>query len=264
MGRGQLPVEALAGAAVACRGRGRRAGGGRSCTGTAPAPRAASFARTAFMTFKPLRRAASAQYEGPSSPWNWRIVSGTLASVASTLVEGRVHEHAGDLDPAPVSGRDLRRGLEIARRGLSSKKFSPSAQAPLRDGELGVAGPGDSADLHLRGHSPNRRAPGAPTGKPPRAPNGARGFAMGSPWRVRRASWGRKVLSRRELRCLWTLLLLLLKAGRVGGPVAELDGHRALVLAAQHRDGHLVTGLLRVDDRRSPSPSTSPSCRRSS
>ena len=91
----------------------------------------ASFTRTAFITFRPLRRAASAQYEGPSSPWNWSIVSGTLPSVAST-------SSSGAFTNTPATSQRRRCAVAISaavststRRGLSSKKIIPIAHAPL-------------------------------------------------------------------------------------------------------------------------------------
>jgi hypothetical protein len=45
--------------------------------------------RIAFITFAPVRQAASTQNEGPSSPWNWRRVrfSRSAASITSSRVE---------------------------------------------------------------------------------------------------------------------------------------------------------------------------------
>src|SRR4051794_37895195 len=86
--------------------------------------------RAAFITLAPVRRATSAQNDGPSSPWSWTIVSPSPSATAATSSSGALtntpqistwRRRAPAMRSASGSGQ---------RRGEPLNRMSPSAQAP--------------------------------------------------------------------------------------------------------------------------------------
>src|SRR5438067_8315825 len=91
---------------------------------------AASFTWCAFITLQPVRRAASRQYAGPSSPWSWSIVSEQRSASAATSSSGALTKtptiSARRLSALPISSA----AAGSHARGLSGWKIRPIAQAP--------------------------------------------------------------------------------------------------------------------------------------
>src|SRR3954464_2671723 len=86
--------------------------------------------RAALMTFAPVRRATSAQNDGPSSPWSWIIVSPRPSATPATSSSGALtntpqisawRRRAPEIRPGAGGGR---------RRGEPLNRMRPSAQAP--------------------------------------------------------------------------------------------------------------------------------------
>ena len=97
---------------------------------SAPLTSAALRTRKAFITLAPVRRAASVQNDGPSSPWSWRMLrcSRSAASITSS---------SGALTKTPAISVLRRSAAPICsatsgstKRGLGSWWMSPIAQAP--------------------------------------------------------------------------------------------------------------------------------------
>ncbi len=86
--------------------------------------------RAALITRQPVRRAASAQNDGPSSPWSWSIVSPTSSAVRATS------SSVGLTNTPTTSTRRLTAAAIPAaapggqRRAEPGQKISPIAQAP--------------------------------------------------------------------------------------------------------------------------------------
>src|SRR5437764_5725904 len=86
--------------------------------------------RAALITLQPVRRAASAQKAGPSSPWSWSIVSSTASAVcASSSSVGFTNT------PATSTRRLTAAAISAAaagshRRGEAGQKIRPIAHAP--------------------------------------------------------------------------------------------------------------------------------------
>src|SRR4051794_6881462 len=86
--------------------------------------------RAAFMTFAPVRRATSAQYAGPSSPWSWTIVRPTPSATAATSSSGAL-TNTPQISAWRRSVRAIRSASGISqRRGEPAKRITPSDQAP--------------------------------------------------------------------------------------------------------------------------------------
>ena len=67
------------------------------------------------------------------------------------LVERRVDEHADESRRGGAARRAMPgRVVGVAARGEPGQRIIPTAQAPQLDGELGVLGTGDAADLDAR------------------------------------------------------------------------------------------------------------------
>ena len=88
--------------------------------------------RSALITLQPVRRAASWQKAGPSSPWSWIMVSDSFsAAAASSSRVGLTNTPTTSswrLSAAPISAATS--GSQ--KRGLSGWWLSPIAQAPRR------------------------------------------------------------------------------------------------------------------------------------
>ena len=131
--RSELPVERLAGAAAAAPAdvavEQVEVGVERP---RAPGCRRRRATRAALITLQPVRRAASVQNAGPSSPCSCSMASGRSASaVGRDLVERRVDEHADELDAAPQRGRRSRPPSAGSHaRGERGHRIIPIAQAP--------------------------------------------------------------------------------------------------------------------------------------
>src|SRR5919204_4399981 len=90
----------------------------------------ASFTRTAFITLQPVRRAASRQNAGPSSPCSWRMLreqrSASSATSSSVAFTNTPTISSARRSSAPISSPTA--GSQ--RRGLPSQKISPIPHAP--------------------------------------------------------------------------------------------------------------------------------------
>ena len=115
----------------AARARPCRAGGSRCGSARGPAGRRRRATRTALITFAPVRRAASAQNAGPSSPCSWRCESRSSSAARATSLERRVDEHADQLDAAAQGRGDAGGDVPGRPRAAScGQRMKPSAQAP--------------------------------------------------------------------------------------------------------------------------------------
>src|SRR5919202_764257 len=86
--------------------------------------------RAAFMTFAPVRRATSAQYAGPSSPWSWTIVRPTPSATPATSSSGAL-TNTPQISAWRRSARAIRSASSSSqRRGDPGKRITPSAHAP--------------------------------------------------------------------------------------------------------------------------------------
>src|SRR3954466_5881087 len=97
--------------------------------------------RAAFMTFAPVRRATSAQYAGPSSPWSCTIVSPIPSATAAT-------SSSGALTNTPQTSTCRRRVATMRsasgsaqRRGEPGNRITPSAHAPVSTARLASSRP---------------------------------------------------------------------------------------------------------------------------
>ena len=109
----------------------------------------------ALITLTPVRRATSAQNEGPSSPFSCTIVRPASSTALRDLLKLGIDEDADDLALAPKGSADLRRVGGRTRRGLSvvvDQADRPGAE-PHRLGR--VVEVGDSAELDP--HAPRVR-----------------------------------------------------------------------------------------------------------
>ena len=153
----QVPVEGLAGAAaqlgvvrveqveVDVEGAQRRRATSRSRT------------CTAFITRQPVRRAASSQYAGPSSPCSWSIESEQASAIAATSSSGRFTNTPVTSAPrASAGGRSPRRPAARTRAGSARGRSgrSPRRRARRRAARRRVR---DAADLDP-GHAVNGRS----------------------------------------------------------------------------------------------------------
>ena len=124
--------------------------------------------RSALITLQPVRRAASWQNDGPSSPCSWSIVS--CSSSTAVASSGRV----GLTNTPTISA--WRRSSELIssavagsqRRGLCGEWLRPIAQAPRRTASRASSTRRDAAEL-----DPHRDTMVEPPGPP------GRGVALG-------------------------------------------------------------------------------------
>ena len=131
------------------RRRSCRAGGSRCGTRASAWTSAPLRTRAALITLQPVRRAASAQNAGPSSPCSWSIVSPTASATAATSSSVGVDEHADDLGPPLDRGGDLGRGLveRAAPRRAAARRSSRSPTRRRSTARCGVVERGDAAEL---------------------------------------------------------------------------------------------------------------------
>src|SRR4051812_21588766 len=93
------------------------------------------------MTFAPVRRATSAQYAGPSSPWSWTIVSPTPSAMPVTSSSGAL-TNTPQTSACRRSVAAMRSAAgNVQRRGEPSNMISPSAQAPASTARLASSRP---------------------------------------------------------------------------------------------------------------------------
>src|SRR6201989_2037000 len=97
--------------------------------------------RSALMIFAPVRRATSAQYDGPSSPWSWTIVRPSSSAVPVTSASGALTN-----TPQISAWRRSVPAMSSAsgsaqRRGEPGKRIRPSAHAPASTARLASSRP---------------------------------------------------------------------------------------------------------------------------
>ena len=121
----QRPIEALPRAAsqslaLPARSRARRAGGSRCESAPGRGRRRGPRPAAALITRAPVRRAASAQNDGPSSPWNCNMLSPRSSLVATTSSSGAFTNtpHSSTLRRSAATIRCASAGEQ--RRGLPS------------------------------------------------------------------------------------------------------------------------------------------------
>src|SRR3954466_10919442 len=191
--------------------------------------------RAAFMTFAPVRRATSAQYAGPSSPWSCTIVRPMPSATPVT-------SSSGALTKTPQTSTCRRRvatmrsaSASAHRRGEPGNRIAPAAQAPASTARLASSRLVIPQNLMRGGR-------GAVT--PP-------SYGLAGPRSLRRRPFGERdldgllaaVVDELDLH----LVAALLGADRVGEVVARADLHavdRRDDVAAQ---AHLVAVELRDD-----------------
>ena len=154
----------------------------------------AGASRTALITFAPVRRPASAQNAGPSSPcsWTWVRWSASAACATSSSV-------ALTNTPTSSTRRRSAAAMPAADGGVGrARRARPEDEAERPraelDGELGVLEAGDAADLDARHARASRRGP------PPRRGRHARRCAAAAGVRRRRRAVGERTLAARRSR----------------------------------------------------------------
>ena len=105
--------------------------------------------RAALITRQPVRRAASAQNAGPSSPWSWSRLSPISSAARVTSLERGVDEHPGDLRRGAGARRRSRRRPPAGSAAASPATGSPPAPRRRLRPPLGVGEVGDAAELDL-------------------------------------------------------------------------------------------------------------------
>ena len=105
----------------------------------------------ALITRAPVRRATSAQNDGPSSPCSWTMLSSSASQSLDDLLERRVDEHAAQLDAATQRRRDQLRLRARAAPWRVLVEDHPERPRSQLGRELRVGERRDAADLHTRG-----------------------------------------------------------------------------------------------------------------
>ena len=110
----------------------------------------------ALITLTPVRRAVSAQNDGPSSPLSCTIVSPASSTARRDLVELGVDEDADDLTLAPERSRDRHRFGRLAEARALAVVDQPDRPGAEHDSlgrvvEIGDAAELDSHKLRVRG-----------------------------------------------------------------------------------------------------------------
>ena len=117
--------------------------------------------RRALITLQPVRRAASRQKDGPSSPCSWIIASCSSSAAVAISAQGRVDEDADDHHLPPKLGADLERGRRVAAPRAEREVVEADRPGAQPDRLARVLDPRDPAEL-----DPHRDTMVEPPGAP--------------------------------------------------------------------------------------------------